>query len=181
MRQRIPITASARLLWLLAFYLDIHNCIVSVPKTLRAISGNPQCRRHRQWIEESLRKRQTLNQAVHNLKRRGYLQKKVFGDVRGYILTSKGETKLFHQTLRDPTNRTTLSGGQWLMVFFDIPERLKREREFLRANLRLLGFEPLQKSIWVTRDDVRTELRTLLKTRQLGEHVKLLLVKELGE
>jgi len=67
------------------------------------------------------------------------------------------------------------------MVFFDIPERLKREREFLRANLRLLGFEPLQKSIWVTRDDVRTELRTLLKTRQLGEHVKLLLVKELGE
>lgn len=178
---RTRMTTTGRLLWLLALYLDVHACVVSVPKTLRSLSGDPRCRRHRQMIEEYLRNRQKLNQTAHDLKRRGYLQAKVFGNTRGFILTSKGEEKLFYAKLHDPTSRTKLAGGQWLMAFFDIPERLKREREILRTNLRLLEFEPLQKSIWVTRNDVRAELRAFLNKRQLMDYVKLLLVKELGK
>ena len=35
-----------------------------------------------------------------------------------------------------------------LIVAFDIPERRKGHREWLRRELRFLGFEPIQKSVW---------------------------------
>ncbi len=38
---------------------------------------------------------------------------------------------------------------KWLLVLFDIPERQKRGRDYLTHKLRMLGFRPLQQSVWV--------------------------------
>lgn len=175
----MKISASGRLLLLLARFLDYHERIHSITLTMRYLAGDPRLGRHRRWAMEYLRQRQQLNHMMLGLKRRGYLQEKVFGKTRGYILTPKGEMKLLQLKLRDTAERKRLSGDQWLMVFFDIPETHRRERESLRMNLRLLGFELVQKSVWVTRFDVRSELRQWVAMRHLTQYVRLLLVKEL--
>jgi len=174
----MKITLTGRLLLLLARYLDFHDRVVSVPRTLRYLAGDPSVSRHRQWAQEYLRHRPRLIRTMHNLKRRGYLQEKIFGTTRGYVLTRKGESKLLRLRLQDSSARERLPHGQWLMAFFDIPESRKREREMLRANLKLLGFEPVQKSVWIARDDVRHELRQWLTAHQLAPHVRMLLVQE---
>lgn len=38
---------------------------------------------------------------------------------------------------------------KWRMVIFDIPEKFKRMREIFRQHLKIMGFYPLQKSVWV--------------------------------
>ncbi len=174
----MPITPSGRLLLLLARYLDYHERVVSVSRTLRYLAGDRRVGRHRRWAEEYLEQRQRLHQTVHNLKRRGYLQEKVFGKTQGYILTPKGETRLLALKLMDASAQKQLPNGQWLMAFFDVPESRRREREMLRANLKRLDFEPLQKSVWVTRVDVRGELRRWLTAHQLAPCVRLLIVRE---
>lgn len=179
MATQIP--GSGRLLLLLARYLDYHERVVSVSRTLRYLAGDRRIEKHRRWAVEYLRQRQRLRQTMHSLKRRGYLQEKVFGTTRGYVLTPKGEGKLLQLKLRDTAARKPLPDGQWLMAFFDVPESRKRERERLRANLKLLGFELVQKSVWVTRVDVRRELRQWLAVCQLTPCVRLLLVRELEE
>ena len=176
----MQLSLSGRLLVLLARYLDFHERVVSVPRTLRYLAGDPRVGRHRRWAQEYLRHRQRLRQTLHTLKRRGYLQEKLFGTTRGYVMTPKGETKLLQLKLRDASARGRLPGGQWLMAFFDVPESRKREREMLRTNLKMLGFESVQKSVWVTRADVRRELRQWVAGRQLAPCVRLLLVRELG-
>jgi len=35
-----------------------------------------------------------------------------------------------------------------MIIAFDIPESHKKMRDWLRVELRLLGFEPIQKSVW---------------------------------
>lgn len=172
------VTLSGRLLLLLARFLDYHERIHSITLTMRHLVGDRRLGRHRQWAIEYLRHREKLHQVMHGLKRRGYLQEKVFGKTRGYVLTPKGEAKLCQLQLTEAAKRPKLPGGQWLMVFFDVPEAQKRAREILRAQLRLLGFEPVQKSVWVTRADVRLPLRRWLAMRQLARYAKLLLVKE---
>ncbi len=44
--------------------------------------------------------------------------------------------------------------GKWRILAFDIPETKRRVREKLREYLWILGFKPIQKSIWVTPMDI---------------------------
>lgn len=39
--------------------------------------------------------------------------------------------------------------AQWRIVFFDIPETKKVHRDYFSHRLRLLGFQQLQRSVWV--------------------------------
>lgn len=174
----MQLTHSGRLLLLLARFLDYHERVHSITLTLRHLAGDPRLGRHRRWAREYLRHREKLHQATHTLKRRGYLEEKVFGQSRGYVLTPKGEVKLLQLEMIETVQRPLLPGGQWLIVFFDVPEDQRRMRDFLRSQLRFLGFEPVQKSVWVTRTDVRLQLRKWLEVHQLGRYAKLLLVKE---
>lgn len=175
----MKISASGRLLLLVARFLDYHERIHSITLTMRYLAGDPRLGHHRRWALAFLQRRQQLNQMMQGLKRRGYLQDQVFGKAHGYVLTPKGEARLLQLQWRNATQRKRLPDEQWLMVFFDIPETHRRERESLRRNLRLLNFEPVQKSVWVTRLDVRSELRQWLATNQLTRYVRLLLVKEM--
>ncbi len=63
-------------------------------------------------------------------------------------ITKKGNTYL-----DDKTNFHNIYGGKRqaiknMIVAFDIPEEQKRKRAWLRFELKNLGFEILQKSIW---------------------------------
>jgi len=36
-----------------------------------------------------------------------------------------------------------------MIVAFDVPERYRRKRDWLRVELTMLGFKPIQKSVWL--------------------------------
>lgn len=172
---------SARLLILLAQYFDYRERVASVSNVMAALAGDPRFHRHREWAENFIRHQDKLRQTVHDLKRRGYLQEKIFGQAKtkGFLLTPKGQARVFELTLSVGIKKVKLGHGQWLMIFFDIPETQKKQRDLLRRQMRIFGFEPLQKSVWATAYDVRREVREWLQYHRLEEHVKLLIVREL--
>jgi|SRR3989344_982166 len=52
---------------------------------------------------------------------------------------------------------------KWRAVIFDMPERNRYERNFLRRELKWMGFKELQHSVWITPHDVEKELLSLLR------------------
>lgn len=174
-----------QLLLAIAAVADDHRRLTTL-SLVGAISGDPRLYRNRRWMQRYLRdrrKRQQLQKAWHELKRQGYLQEKVLGTSRGYLVTPKGEIKVFH--LRSQADawpkRRRLPSGHYLLVLFDVPETLRKKRDLFRRELRGLGFEPLQKSVWVTQCRVQDELRELIALLDFRQYARSLLVEEIGE
>lgn len=150
-------------------------------QTFTAMPGDPRLRRHRRWIEKYIkdrRKRQKLNATFQTLKRREILQEKILNNSRGYILTPKGKIKILRLKIKK-LNKKKNQNKYWLMVLFDIPERLRKTRDIFRKTLHELGFEQLQKSVWITPYDVLSELKELISNCSLEKFVRFLFIKEI--
>lgn len=61
-----------------------------------------------------------------------------------------------------------LSNNKSIMVIFDIPENRKNIRNAFRRDLKLLGYEQLQKSVWLSSYDVLRETEELIDIYGLG-------------
>jgi virulence-associated protein VapD len=67
-----------------------------------------------------------------------------------YRLTNKGKIitkKFLLDTLEIEAQKNW--DQKWRVVIFDIPEKYKKARKELQSKLREMGFEKLQKSVWV--------------------------------
>ena len=115
---------------------------------------------------------------VAQLKKNGFLVGRKLNNRTGYLLTEKGELRVFSIRLRQLPLRK-LPHGQWLMVLFDIPESLRRKRDRLRRGLRFLGFTSFQRSIWISRYDQHDALARRIRFHRLRPYVKILRVQEL--
>ncbi len=100
------------------------------------------------------------------------------GNSRGFVLSLLGSLKVFPLRVQMRRPYAWLPTGQWLVVFFDVPEQQRRIRDRLRAGLRHLGFSPLQRSVWATRRNVGKEVAELIALLGARSYVKPLLVHE---
>lgn len=108
----------------------------------------------------------------------GYLEKVVKNGEPYLRLTSQGKKKL----VRDfplLSLREKRWDGKWRVVVFDIEERERKTREYLRNKLRELGFGMLQESVWVNPFDVTQDLREYLEFHRLEEDVLVLEARRL--
>ena len=69
--------------------------------------------------------------------------------------------------------------GNWRMVIFDIPERIKKVREALRMHLRNLGFYELQKSVFIYPFPCAEEINQIIDFYDISEYVRILMVHSL--
>jgi len=79
-----------------------------------------------------------------------------------FYLTSKGRVELIKTVIENKKEKLKWD-GKWRGIIFDIPELNRKDRTFLRNELKWIGFKELQKSVWVFPYDIENELRTLLK------------------
>lgn len=101
------------------------------PKRLRDVSDN------------------ILQATLSRLKKRGLVKN---DQARGiWNITEKGSGYLSRLLVRHKYKNLRATHKQKpknMILAFDIPERHRRERDWLRLELRNLGFEMLQKSMW---------------------------------
>ena len=60
------------------------------------------------------------------------------------------------------------------MVFFDIPEKKREYRDYLRKILKLVGFHEFQRSIWVYPYPVPAFLKDLMFEKNIKPHVRFI-------
>src|SRR3989344_1326066 len=116
---------------------------------------------------------------LYNLKRSGYVKKKEKNNQSFFHLTPKGKLQIM-KYLHLEMLKTKKWDGHWRIVIFDLPESLKKWREYLRNELKSnLGFYPLQESVYITPHPVTGELDQLLKEWNLRKYFRYLTVTEI--
>lgn len=87
-------------------------------------------------------------------------------------LTEKGKERASKCYLKAISLKYKKWDRKWRVVIFDIPLRLNRKRDALREFLKQMGFQELQKSIYISPYPCREELEAVLEYLQLKPYVK---------
>lgn len=106
--------------------------------------------------------RSGLLREINWLEKQGFLERRNKKE-RIYRLTSAGRLRALGG--RDPQAQWSRPwDGWWRLICFDVPTADNRQRQRLRHYLRTRWFGLLQRSLWVTPDDVQEQQRILRST-----------------
>ena len=125
-------------------------------------------------LEEKKLGKERFGRLIKYLKYNDYLYFKKDKNKEAIILTPKGAERILEikQKIEGPSKR---KDGKWQMVIFDIPEDIRKRRDYFRNGLKRLKYQKVQQSVWICPYDVLQETKDL----KLGPFVKLLLTKEI--
>lgn len=113
----------------------------------------------------------------YNIKRSPYFTVK--NDI--YYVSNKGRIEIIKFIIEDK-KKAKKWDGKWRVVIFDVPESKRHHRNFLRKELKLVGFKELQHSVWITPYDIEKELLCLLKFWQndFSGDIRFLVVEKMS-
>jgi len=94
-------------------------------------------------------KRQSFRNALQRLEKRRLIVGKKRKNKMAYVLSEKGKKFADNIKLKFEMAKARSWDGQWRVLIFDIPEKVRGRRDFLRKELQEFGFFQLQKSVWV--------------------------------
>ncbi len=97
-------------------------------------------------------------------------------DSRKNILINKSNLKrhiLFSKIKEEPVGDTKV------MVLFDIPEKKRKTRNWLRLQLKLWDFKLLQQSVWIGKGPLPKEFTDRLRLLGIYECVKILKIQNI--
>jgi len=144
------------------------------------LSGSP--RRYFQILnavakEWSAIDKRVLKRAIASLYKSKLISGKSNGDgTYTLLLTDHGREKALTYNLETMTIRKPNQWDKkWRIVIFDIPERLRKNRDALRIHLQGLDFFDLQKSVLVHPYDCRNEVEYLIEWYDLREFVRFII------
>jgi hypothetical protein len=120
-----------------------------------------------------------FSKMIQNLKQIGYLKTLKVKNNAAIMITSKGLEKLFKIQLKT-IKKIKRRDNKWQMILFDIPENKRKQRNYFRKSLQYLGYQQLQKSIWVCPYDTLRETKDLIKRYNIKPFVELLLINKVG-
>ena len=121
--------------------------------------------------------RQTFSVLLSRLQREGLIERRGVNRFAFWRITSKGKQYLAEQaTLPKVLKRD----GIRRLVIFDIPEQEKKKRDTLRYELATMGYQQLQKSVWMGDFPLSMDLLELLDALDLKKHVHIFSVNQTG-
>lgn len=172
--KKIPF--SIRILIALFKALDIADDILffGKPKSFREVMY-PEFPKILHNLEKQ-KSRRELQKLVDYLLQKRYL-KRAQRNKQAIILTPNG-FKHLALFFKKHTEQKIRQDKKWQMVSFDIPEDFRERRNKFRNDLKRLGFQQFQKSIWVSPYDVFKEAKKIARQYKLEEYVRYFLLEE---
>lgn len=72
---------------------------------------------------------------------------------------------------------------KWRVVIFDVPELSRKDRDFVRTHLKLLGLKECQKSVWISPWDVTGEIKDFFRLcdRKPEGSIRLMTVEKIDD
>ena len=118
--------------------------------------------------------------SLHYLKRKGLVKKAENGI---YCLTEEGEKEAFFAYLNGESSiykpKDQKWDKKWRIIFFDIPEKKRHYRDYLRTLIRTVGFKEFQKSIWIYPYPVPKFLKDLLFEEEIKQYTRFITTYEI--
>ncbi len=116
---------------------------------------------------------------LHKLKKQGLVDKHKAQNGNLWKITASGLSKLRMFKSRK-INYAQAEDNSFKIIVFDIPEKERNKRNWLREILKLLGFKMLQKSVWIGKKKIPEQFLTDLRKKQLLSYIHILEVSKSG-
>jgi len=114
---------------------------------------------------------------LNRLQNKGLVEKKD----NKYILTFLG-LKYFKRIKQKNSDREIKKwDGRWRVVMFDIPEKLRKERNWLRHQLYGLEYQLIQKSVFLGKWPLTEDFFNEIIERRLNNFIRLITVGEIDD
>jgi len=131
-------------------------------------------------------KERSLKNVIYKLKKDGLIEYRESSQGREIAITQKGKY-LLEKTESDilPRRRysieeSTESDKSLKIIIFDIPEKERRKRDWLRSVIKNLGFNQLQQSVWAGNKPIPESLLKDIKELKLLNFVEIFSVDKKG-
>lgn len=125
--------------------------------------------------------RRSFYNALKRLERKHLVGAKQKDGREEWYLTDEGERLARRLKLKLEYARQRRWDGKWRLVAFDVPERIRGRRDFLRKELHALGCHQLQKSVWVTPHPLPGEFFEITAELGLGRHFRVVTAETISE
>ncbi len=113
-----------------------------------------------------------LRRVIRYMKQQGLLARTADDYEHGLILTKAGEERLNKSSYDNlEIIKPAIWDRQWRLIFFDIPETKKTSRNRLNSKLKQLGYQQLQKSIWIHPYPSRAEIEAVTEVLDIRQFV----------
>lgn len=122
---------------------------------------------------------QKFYNTLHYLKSEGFIEKKISGAKILWKITSSGLYKL-NLMKEKATNYQSEPDGKLKIIIFDVPEKERRRRSWLREALKILGFKMLQQSVWMGKNKIPEQFLFDLRQKKLLPYIHILEVNKGG-
>lgn len=119
-------------------------------------------------------KSKSARTVLWRLTRKGLIEKRD----GNYFLTTLGLEFLKRQKKKSVESKWD---GKWRIIMFDIPEKIKTERQRLRSQLLSLNYHMLQKSVFIGKQPLKREIMEEIIQKDLNKHVRLITVGEIDD
>lgn len=132
-----------------------------------------------QW--EDAKKRGALKSTIKRLERQKLISWKEKDGESQLTLEEKGRKRILQYKM-DSLSLKNIGkwDGFWRVVIFDIPENKRLAREVFREKLKNLGFQQLQKSVFITRLPCKNEIDFLRHSLEISPYVSYILAKDVS-
>lgn len=125
--------------------------------------------------------------AIHRFMKKGLIEKELVEEEICIKLTELGLKKLQEKQQKEKEKKLLKLkiddvkwDGIWRVVVFDIPEQNKKIRSVLRETLRVLEFKPLQKSVWISKNNFTKDIKVWVRELGMSEFIRIFETKDLG-
>lgn len=136
--------------------------------------------------EEISRHRKRYNQFLYRLRQDKLLNEKVVKNKIVILLTEKGREKLekLKEKYLNKLPAANLYGGdasdKFIIVAFDIPEKERRKRDWIRDVLQNLNLKSIQKSLWIGKVKIPKQLINDLSELKMLDYVEIFEISKTG-
>lgn len=112
--------------------------------------------------------------SLRNLKNQKLVEISQEGNKTVVRLTKNGQHKLLKYKLDEMRIKKPAKWDKkWRLVIFDVPEKYRPRRDYLRMKLRELGFYQLQKSVWICPYPCEDEIDFIKEVYEIGPFVRI--------
>lgn len=125
---------------------------------------------------DKLKSRQKISKTINRLKNKGFIVKTNDLNITKWKMTKLGKT-IYMKTIH---NMPLKPDGKKRLIIFDIPEKYKKHRDWLRETLILNGYKLLQKSVWIGNRPLRDFILNEIKNRKIFNCIHFFEIKEIG-
>lgn len=128
-------------------------------------------------MEELKRRKRRLTVFMSKMKHQGLIQ-----ESKGKLfISNKGRDKLRELKNALPGKHyEKINTQNFIIISFDIPEKLRRKRSWLREAIKNLGFKMVHQSVWVGNTKIPKDFITDLENLKILEFIEIFEVSKKG-